>query len=33
GAASFSCLGIALTAAIPTQDAAAPIVNFLLLPL
>jgi ABC-2 type transport system permease protein len=33
GAASFSCLGIALTAAIPTQDAAAPIVNALLLPL
>jgi ABC-2 type transport system permease protein len=33
GAAAFSCLGIALTAAIPTQDAAAPIVNFLLLPL
>jgi ABC-2 type transport system permease protein len=33
GAASFSCLGIALTALIPTQDAAAPIVNFLLLPL
>jgi ABC-2 type transport system permease protein len=33
GAASFCCLGIALTAAIPTQDAAAPIVNALLLPL
>jgi ABC-2 type transport system permease protein len=33
GAASFSCLGIALTAAIPSQDAAAPIVNALLLPL
>jgi ABC-2 type transport system permease protein len=33
GAASFSTLGIALTAAIPTQDAAAPIVNFILLPL
>jgi ABC-2 type transport system permease protein len=33
GAAAFSCLGIALTAAIPTQDAAAPIVNALLLPL
>ena len=33
GAASFSCLGIALTAIIPTQDAAAPIVNALLLPL
>jgi ABC-2 type transport system permease protein len=33
GAAAFCCLGIALTAAIPTQDAAAPIVNALLLPL
>jgi ABC-2 type transport system permease protein len=33
GAASFSCLGIALTAVIPSQDAAAPIVNALLLPL
>ena len=33
GAASFCCLGVALTAAIPTQDAAAPIVNALLLPL
>jgi ABC-2 type transport system permease protein len=33
GAASFSCLGIALTAAIPSQDAAAAIVNALLLPL
>jgi ABC-2 type transport system permease protein len=33
GAAAFSCLGIALTAAIPTEDAAAPIVNALLLPL
>jgi ABC-2 type transport system permease protein len=33
GAASFCCLGIALTAAIPTQDAAAPIVNAVLLPL
>jgi len=33
GAASFCCLGIALTAAIPSQDAAAPIVNVLLLPL
>ena len=29
----FCCLGIALTAAIPSQDAAAPIVNALLLPL
>jgi ABC-2 type transport system permease protein len=33
GAASFCCLGIALTAVIPSQDAAAPIVNALLLPL
>ncbi len=33
GAAAFCCLGIALTAAIPTQDAAAPIINALLLPL
>lgn len=33
GAASFCCLGIALTAAIPSQEAAAPIVNALLLPL
>jgi ABC-2 type transport system permease protein len=33
GAASFCCLGIALTAAIPSQDAAAPIVNAILLPL
>src|SRR4051812_38774116 len=33
GAACFSCLGIALTAAIPSQDAAAAIVNALLLPL
>ena len=33
GTASFCCLGIALTAAIPSQDAAAPIVNALLLPL
>ena len=33
GAASFSCLGIALTALIPSEDAAAPIVNALLLPL
>ncbi|HKT84250.1 MAG TPA: ABC transporter permease, partial [Solirubrobacterales bacterium] len=31
--AAFCCLGIALTAAIPSQDAAAPIVNALLLPL
>jgi ABC-2 type transport system permease protein len=33
GAASFCCLGIALTAAIPSQDAAAAIVNAFLLPL
>ncbi|HYG96238.1 MAG TPA: ABC transporter permease [Solirubrobacterales bacterium] len=33
GAASFCCLGIALTAVIPSQDAAAAIVNALLLPL
>jgi len=33
GAASFCCLGIALAAAIPSQDAAAPIVNAILLPL
>ena len=33
GAACFCCLGIALTAAIPSQDAAAAIVNALLLPL
>jgi len=33
GAASFCCLGFALTAAIPTEDAAAPISNAALLPL
>jgi ABC-2 type transport system permease protein len=33
GAASFCCLGVALTALIPSQDAAAPIVNAMLLPL
>jgi len=33
GASAFCCLGIALTALIPSQDAAAPIVNALLLPL
>ena len=33
GAAAFCCLGIALTAAIPSQDAAAAIVNAMLLPL
>ncbi len=33
GAASFCCLGVALSAAIPSQDAAAPISNVALLPL
>jgi ABC-2 type transport system permease protein len=33
GAFCFSCLGFALTAAIPTQDAAPPIANVVLLPL
>jgi ABC-2 type transport system permease protein len=33
GAASFSCLGFAITAAIPSEDAAAPMTNFALLPL
>ena len=33
GAFSFSCLGFALSAAIPTQDAAPPITNVALLPL
>ncbi len=33
GAAAFCCLGIALTAAIPSEDAAAPITNVALLPL
>ena len=33
GAATFSCLGIALTAAIPSADAAAPITNVAVLPL
>ena len=33
GAAAFCCLGLALTAAIPSEDAAAPIANFTLLPL
>jgi ABC-2 type transport system permease protein len=33
GAASFCCLGIALTAAIPSQAAAAPIANAISLPL
>ena len=33
GAASFCCLGVALTAAIPNEDAAAPITNVAVLPL
>ncbi len=33
GAISFCCIGFALTAAIPSEDAAAPITNFALLPL
>ena len=33
GAASFCCLGIALSAAIPSEDAAPPITNVCLLPL
>lgn len=33
GAASFCCLGIALTAVIPSEDAAAPITNATVLPL
>jgi ABC-2 type transport system permease protein len=33
GAAAFCCLGVALTAAIPSEDAAAPIANAVLLPL
>jgi len=33
GAASFCCLGIALSAAIPTEQAAPPITNFVVLPL
>ena len=33
GAAAFSCLGFALTAAIPSQDAAPAITNFTALPL
>ena len=33
GAASFACLGIAITAAVPTEDAAAPMINAILLPL
>jgi ABC-2 type transport system permease protein len=33
GAATFSCLGIAITAAIPSEDAAAPVTNVAVLPL
>ena len=33
GAASFCCLGIALSAAIPSEQAAPPITNFVVLPL
>jgi ABC-2 type transport system permease protein len=33
GAAAFCCLGVALTALIPSEDAAAPITNFSVLPL
>jgi ABC-2 type transport system permease protein len=33
GAACFCCLGVALTAAIPSEDAAAPITNVAVLPL
>jgi ABC-2 type transport system permease protein len=33
GAAAFSCLGFAITAAIPTEDAAAPVTNVAVLPL
>jgi ABC-2 type transport system permease protein len=33
GAAAFSCLGIAITAAIPSEDAAAPVTNVAVLPL
>jgi ABC-2 type transport system permease protein len=33
GAAAFCCLGVALTAAIPSEDAAAPVANAVLLPL
>jgi ABC-2 type transport system permease protein len=33
GAAAFCCLGIALTAAIPSEEAAPPITNFVVLPL
>ena len=33
GAAAFCCLGVALTAVIPSEDAAAPIANMAVLPL
>jgi ABC-2 type transport system permease protein len=33
GAAAFACLGIAVTAAVPSEDAAAPMLNAILLPL
>jgi ABC-2 type transport system permease protein len=33
GAAAFCCVGFALTAAIPSEDAAAPVTNAVLLPL
>ena len=33
GAAAFCCIGMALTAAIPSEDAAAPITNATVLPL
>ena len=33
GAASFCCLGVAMTALIPSEDAAAPVANVVLLPL
>ncbi|MEO8092649.1 MAG: ABC transporter permease [bacterium] len=33
GAATFSCLGLALTAVIPSQAAAAPIINLIIFPL
>jgi ABC-2 type transport system permease protein len=33
GAAAFCCLGVAITAAIPSEDAAAPITNVAVLPL
>jgi ABC-2 type transport system permease protein len=33
GAAAFCCLGMAFTAAVPSEDAAAPMINAILLPL